>query len=78
MELNATAQITRKKISRKVFRYRFQKGRLSRALKKLSKFQWEGRIWGGMAMDSAWVLKLVSSIQAKGKIMVMLPAISAA
>ena len=29
-------------------------------------------------MDSAWVLKLVSSIQAKGKIMVMLPAINAA
>ena len=78
MELNTTAQITRKRISRKVFRYRFQKGRLSSALKKLSKFQWVGKIWGGMAMDSAWVLKLVSSIQAKGKIMVMLPAISAA
>ena len=44
---------------------------------KLSKFHWEGRIWGGMAMDSAWVLKLVSSIQTKGKIMVMLPKISA-
>ena len=51
------------------------KGRLCNALTKLSRFQWEGRICGGIAIDSACVLKLVSTIHTKGKIMLMLPRI---
>ena len=53
------------------------KGRLCRAVKKLVSSQLEGRIFGGIAMASDWVLKLVSSIHKKGKIMVTLPSTSA-
>lgn len=76
MELKMTAHSTRNTISKAVLTYRLTKGRLARAVTKLSKFHWEGRIWGGMAMDSAWVLKLVSTIHTKGKIIRMLPRIS--
>ena len=75
MELNTTAKITRNRISRPVLRERLVKGRLCNALTKLSRFQWEGRICGGIAIDSACVLKLVSTIHTKGKIMLMLPRI---
>ena len=69
--------MTRNKIIRPVLRYRLVKGRLCRAVKKLVSSQLEGRIFGGMAMASDWVLKLVSSIHKKGKIMVTLPSTSA-
>ncbi len=70
-----TAHSTRKRMSRPVLTYRLTKGRLSSAVTKLSKFQLEGRIWGGMAIASAWVLKAVRIIHTKGKIMMMLPRI---
>ena len=57
--------------------YRLTKGRLSSAVTKLSKFHWLGRIWGGIAIDSAWVLKQVRTIHTKGKIMMMLPRVRA-
>ena len=78
MELNTTAQITRSTISSAVLIYRFTKGRLCSAVTKFSSPQWEGRICGGIAIDSACVLKQVNTIHTKGKIITMLPRIRTA
>ena len=73
MELNTTAQITRKRIISAVFTYILKKGREATASTKLDRSQWDGKMMGGICMLSVWVLKLVRIIHTKGKIMMMAP-----
>lgn len=78
MELKATAQMTRKKMSRPVFKYSFRKGRLFMASPKLPVTSSLGKMVGGTCMLSGTVLRLVRIIHTKGKIMIREPIISAA
>lgn len=78
MELNTTAQTTRKRIISPVLRYRLRKGRLFIASPKLLVISSAGKIVGGTFMLSGTVFRLVRIIHTKGKIMIIAPKISTA
>ena len=78
MELKATAQITRKKIIRPVFRYSFRKGRLFIASPKLVVMTSWGKMVGGTFMLSGTDFRLVRIIHTKGNTIIRAPMIRAA
>ena len=73
MEQNATAQSTRNRIIRAVFRYRCPNGSISTAFWNELRFHWAGRMVGGIWSTSALVLNAVRIIHTKGKIMITEP-----
>ena len=75
MELNSTAQITRKTIISPVFQYSLAKGRLLMASPKLLTISSLGKMVGGTSMLSGTVLRLVRIIHTKGNTMMRAPRI---